>query len=89
MKNFINFSNGNQNTRMPAYQVTVLYAGSSLSFSLSNGETFEELADLLDTLGERHIGEPTAIYLKPGLADKPICIIQPGFCPDKDISIAS
>ncbi|MCK9994294.1 MAG: hypothetical protein Dbin4_02814, partial [Alphaproteobacteria bacterium] len=37
MKNFINFSNGNQNTRMTAYQVTVLYAGSSLSFSLSNG----------------------------------------------------
>jgi hypothetical protein len=82
MGHFTNYFNGSQNKRnpgMPTYQVTAFQAGSALSFSLPDEDTFAELADLLDHLGARHIGEPTAIYLKLGASGRPVCILQPGF----------
>jgi hypothetical protein len=51
---------------VPTNQVMALFADSAFSFSLSNGATFADLADQLDLLGQRHIGSPTAIYLKFG-----------------------
>nr|WP_294507905.1 hypothetical protein [uncultured Rhodopila sp.] len=52
-------------------EVTALFAGSAISFDLSPGATFAELADRLDNLGDRHPGTPKAVYLKlawPGTA---------------------
>jgi hypothetical protein len=44
--------------------VTALFAGSAISFALSPGATFADLADRLDNLGDRHPGTPKAVYLK-------------------------
>lgn len=76
--NFLNCKKKADNPNISSYQVTAVYAGSALSFYLPNGDTFADLADLLDNLGERHCGAPTAIYLKLGSAGRPICIFQPG-----------
>ena len=54
---------------LPTNQVMALFADGSNSFSLSKGATFADLADRLDHLGERHIGRPTAIYLKVAAPD--------------------
>ena len=48
----------------PTYQVMALFADAALSFGLTKGATFADLADRVDQLGERHIGMPKAIYLK-------------------------
>jgi hypothetical protein len=45
-------------------RVTVAFEDSVLSFMLSNGATFEDLADRLDRLGETHRGKPLAINVK-------------------------
>lgn len=50
--------------RLATYQVMALFADNALSFGLSTGATFADLADRLEQLGERHMGMPTAIYLK-------------------------
>jgi hypothetical protein len=63
---------------MPANRVMALFADSALSFNLSKGATFEDLADRLDHLSDRHIGMPTAIYLKFGLPRQPISELRPG-----------
>jgi hypothetical protein len=41
-------------------RVTVAFEDGALSFVLSKGATFEDLADRLDRLGERHYGKPVA-----------------------------
>jgi len=63
---------------MPTNQVVALFADRALSFSLSSGATLADLADRLDDLGQRHIGMPTAIYLKFGMARQPIAVLQRG-----------
>ena len=45
-------------------RVTVTFADGALSFMLSEDATFEDLADRLDRLGERHPGKPVAIEVK-------------------------
>jgi hypothetical protein len=52
-------------------QVTALFAASAVSFGLSPGATFADIADRLASLGDRHPGTPKAVYLKlawPGTA---------------------
>ena len=44
--------------------VTVAFEKGALSFMLSKDATFEDLADRLDRLGERHFGKPVAIAVK-------------------------
>lgn len=58
-------------TISPAYQVTAVFAGGEVSFSLSIGNTFEDLADRLDHLGEQYSGKPVAVYFKPSRARQP------------------
>jgi len=48
----------------PRSRVTVAFEDSVLSFMLSEDATFEDLADRLDRLGERHRGKPIAINVK-------------------------
>ena len=45
-------------------RVTVAFEEGALSFMLSKDATFEDLADRLDRLGERHHGKPVAIEVK-------------------------
>ena len=45
-------------------RVTVAFEDRALSFMLSEDATFEDLADRLDRLGERHHGKPVAITVK-------------------------
>jgi hypothetical protein len=45
-------------------RVTVAFEDRALSFMLSKDATFEDLADRLDRLGERHRGKPVAINVK-------------------------
>jgi hypothetical protein len=45
-------------------RVTVAFADGPLSFLLSKGATFEDLADRLQHLGERHRGKPITIDVK-------------------------
>jgi hypothetical protein len=52
-------------------RVTVTFAEGALSFMLSEGATFEDLADRLDRLGERHHGKPVAIEVKLATASAP------------------
>ncbi len=47
---------GKYQTTMPLNEVTALFAASASSFRLSNRATFADLADRLDELGERHLG---------------------------------
>jgi hypothetical protein len=53
-------------------RVVALYAGSALSFGLSKTATFADLADRVERLGERHIGTPTAIYMKFSMSFEPV-----------------
>ncbi len=48
---------------LPSAHVVALYSASALSFDLSNGATFADLADRLNHLGDGHAGSPTAIVL--------------------------
>ena len=48
----------------PSTRVMALYSNRALSFNLSKGATFADLADRLDELGGRRTGLPTAIMLK-------------------------
>ena len=52
-------------------RVTVAFEDSALSFMLSKDATFEDLADRLDRLGERHDGKPVAIEVKLAAASAP------------------
>jgi hypothetical protein len=45
-------------------RVTVAFEDRALSFILSKDATFEDLADRLDRLGERHHGKPIAVEVK-------------------------
>ena len=45
-------------------RVTVAFEGRALSFMLSKGATFEDLADRLDRLRKRHQGKPIAIEVR-------------------------
>ena len=45
-------------------RVTVAFEDGALSCMLSNDATFEDLADRLDRLGERHYGKPVAIAVR-------------------------
>jgi hypothetical protein len=45
-------------------RVTVAFEDGALSFMLSKDATFEDLADRLDRLGERHHRKPVAIEVK-------------------------
>ena len=45
-------------------RVTVAFEDGALSFMLSKDATFEDLADRLDRLRERHYGKPIAINVK-------------------------
>lgn len=65
-------------TRLPTNEVVALFAGSSVSFRLSVAATFADLADRLDCLGERHIGVPTAIYMKVDVDQRPIPVLHNG-----------
>jgi hypothetical protein len=57
---------------MQTNQVTALYVDSALSFKLSKTATFADLADRLDSLGDRHNGTPTAVYLKFSASFEPV-----------------
>lgn len=50
-------------SRRPS-RVTVAFEDGALSFMLSKDATFEDLADRLDRLGERHRGKPVIIEVK-------------------------
>jgi hypothetical protein len=52
-------------------RVRVAFADGELSFMLSKDATFEDLADRLRNLDERHQGKPVAIEVK--LAASPRC----------------
>jgi hypothetical protein len=52
-------------------RVTVTFPDGALSFMLSEDATFEDLADRLDRLGERHHGKPVAIEVKLAAAAVP------------------
>jgi hypothetical protein len=49
-------------------RVTVAFEDGALSFMLSKDATFEDLADRLDRLGERHHRKPVAIEVKLAVA---------------------
>jgi len=56
-------------------RVMALFADKALSFSLSDGATFADLADRLDRLGEWHTSLPMAVYLKFSTARQPIAAL--------------
>jgi hypothetical protein len=70
--------NSLQTSDMQTGHVSALFADSAISFSLSKGTTFADLADSLDQLGDRHLGMPMAIYLTIGVADQPISTLHSG-----------
>nr|WP_294522904.1 hypothetical protein [uncultured Rhodopila sp.] len=45
-------------------EVTALFAGSAVSFGLSQGATLADLVERLDNLGGGNSGTPKAVYLK-------------------------
>jgi hypothetical protein len=55
----------------PHSRVTVAFADGPLSFLLSKDAAFEDLADRLQRLGERHRGKPIAIDVKLAAAPAP------------------
>ena len=67
-----------QPSEIPVSQVMALFAGRAVSFSLSAGATFADLADSLGHLGDRHSGAPRAIFLKLGTTGRPISRLQSG-----------
>lgn len=60
------------------YHVVAAYADGVLSFNLSEGETFADLAARLDQLGERHLGVPTAIYVKTARRERQKAAVRGG-----------
>ncbi len=58
--------------------VSALFAGSEISFTLSDGATFADLADSLDQLGKRNLGRALAINLRLGLSDRPTSALSSG-----------
>jgi hypothetical protein len=51
---------------MSDHQVSALFADRALSFNLSNGATFADLAERLSDMCEWHTGAPAAVSLKFG-----------------------
>jgi hypothetical protein len=64
--------------QVPISQVSALFANSEISFRLSKGATFADLADSLDWLGDRHLGKPLAIYLRFNVIDHPVSALHSG-----------
>ena len=57
-------------------RVTVAFEDGALSFMLSKDATFEDLAERLDRLAERHHGKPVAIEVKLAAASAPSDVDQ-------------
>jgi hypothetical protein len=70
--------NNMQISNKKAGHVSALFADSAISFSLSQGATFADLADSLERLGDRRHSLPTAIYLTVGAVDQPISALHSG-----------
>jgi len=64
--------------KLPAFQVTAVFAGGEVTFWLSINNTFGDLAERLDHLGERYSGMPVAVYFKPYMAGQPISDMHKG-----------
>lgn len=63
----------------PAYLVIALFADGEMSFNLLAGDTYADLAELLDQHCQRHTGMPTAIFLKSTAgARRPNSSVQAG-----------
>lgn len=58
--------------------VSALFAGSAVSFSLSKGATFADLAESLEELGDRHTGGAHAVFLRFGGANQPFSALHSG-----------
>jgi hypothetical protein len=65
-------------TGASANQVTALFAGGALSFSLSKGATFADLAARLNDLGDRHLGMATAISMKFAVHQRAGSVLRSG-----------
>lgn len=63
-------------TKSPAYQVTAVFAGGEVSFSLSISNTFGDLAERLDYLSDRYSGMPVAVYFKPCRTGQPHSVLK-------------
>jgi hypothetical protein len=55
-------------TELPVSEVNALFAGRVISFNLSNGATFADLADGLNRFCDRYADAPQAIFVKFGPA---------------------
>jgi hypothetical protein len=62
-------------------QVSALFAGGEISFSLPKDATFADLADSFDQLGDRDLGRALAIYLRFNAADRPVSALCSGIQP--------
>jgi hypothetical protein len=51
-------------SQLPTARVVALYSADAVSFDLSNGSTFADLADRLSDFGDWRAGSPTAITLR-------------------------
>jgi hypothetical protein len=67
-----------QGSETPSSRVSALFANTEVSFSLSKGATFADLADSFDLLGDRGLGRALAIYLRLGGADEPSSVLRSG-----------
>jgi hypothetical protein len=67
-----------QSSDVQSSQVSALFAGSEISFCLSKGATFADLAESLDQLSDRVLGHALAIYLKFGVTDQPVSVLRTG-----------
>lgn len=63
-------------TKSPVYQVTAVFAGGEVSFSLSISNTFDDLAERLDYLSDRYSGMPVAVYFKPCRTGQPHSVLK-------------
>lgn len=63
-------------TTVPENLVTALFADRALSFTLSKGATFADLADRVGHLSEWHTDMPTGVFLKFAMAREPAFVRQ-------------